>query len=407
MNRPNQQPDNELLSPGARVAFVGRLASTSHQDAAQLIAEHGAISVSQDDPLVSIVVLGESGVPLGSVAAQASSGGLLREELLQAAQDSQVRIISESDFWQQLGVDSPEADVRLFTPGMLAELLKVPVAVIRRWQRRGLIRPVKAVRRLAYFDFQEVSAARQLAALVDQGVSPAKIERQLALLARFVPGIHRPLAQLGILVEGRNLLLRAGSGLVDSSGQRRFDFETRPAEAEPAALGIAPTDAAGEPPSGSLVDQLVAEAERLEDDGELSAAAEAYRAALAAAGPNAEINFALAELLYRQGEVAAARERYYSALELDEDYVEARANLGCVLLELGDRELAIAAFCGALASHPEYPDAHFHLARTLDELNRPAEAEQHWHEFLRQAPESPWADEARQRLATTLQRQQG
>ena len=95
----------------------------------------------------------------------------------------------------------------------------------------------------------------------------------------------------------------------------------------------------------------------------------------------------------------AARERYYMAVELDEDYVEARANLGCVLSETGHRELAVAAFQGALVFHPDYADVHYHLARTLDELDRRDEAAGHWQSFLDLAPDSPWADEARTRLA--------
>ena len=97
-------------------------------------------------------------------------------------------------------------------------------------------------------------------------------------------------------------------------------------------------------------------------------------------------------------DLAAARERYYMAIELDEDYVEARANLGCVLAELGEKELAISAFQGALAYHDAYPDVHYHLGRILDEVGRSDEATVHWQSFLRLAPTSPWADEARERL---------
>ena len=86
------------------------------------------------------------------------------------------------------------------------------------------------------------------------------------------------------------------------------------------------------------------------------------------------------------------------AIELDEDYVEARANLGCVLAETGQHELAVAAFEGALRYHPDYADVHYHLARTLDELDHRSEAEEHWRAFLAQAPDSPWAEEARSRL---------
>ncbi len=89
----------------------------------------------------------------------------------------------------------------------------------------------------------------------------------------------------------------------------------------------------------------------LEEAGHLSGAAEAYRAAMAATGPTAELCFRTAELLYQLGDLPAARERFYMAIELDEDYVEARANLGCVLAETGELDLAIAAFRGALAYH--------------------------------------------------------
>jgi tetratricopeptide (TPR) repeat protein len=123
-----------------------------------------------------------------------------------------------------------------------------------------------------------------------------------------------------------------------------------------------------------------------------------YRAAMAAGGPKPEICFMVAELLYRQGDLSAARERYYTAIELDEDYVEARANLGCVLAETGQRDLAVAAFEGALRFHGDYADVHYQLARTLDEIGQRGRAVEHWERFLALAPDSPWADEAAQRL---------
>jgi tetratricopeptide (TPR) repeat protein len=83
---------------------------------------------------------------------------------------------------------------------------------------------------------------------------------------------------------------------------------------------------------------------------------------------------------------------------LNEDYVEARANLGCVLAESGQRDLAVAAFEGALKYHPDYADVHYHLARTLEELQQDNLAAEHWRRFLELAPDSPWAEEAKQRV---------
>jgi tetratricopeptide (TPR) repeat protein len=279
------------------------------------------------------------------------------------------------------------------------------VATIRRWHRRGLIVPAREVRRLPYFDFQEVATARRLAQLLATGITPAAIEKKLAELSRFVPEVERPLAQLSVIVEGRQLLLRQGEGLIEPGGQMRFDFEAleEQEEAPPETDSGAGTTLSFEgylaeqtpPPSTEEVLQAAA---HFEDEDRLEDAVEMYRVALSAGGPTPEVCFQLAELMYRLGDLAGARERYYMAIELDENYVEARANLGCVLAELGQPELAISAFQGALKYHPDFPDVHFHLARTLDELGRREAAESHWREFLDLAPDSPWAHEAENRL---------
>jgi len=409
--------DTALLA-GMRVAIVGRLAGMPKRDAQQLIKQHGGVCADSADPTASLIVVGDD----VSQAANPAAAPLFDVATQAAIEAGSVEVIGESQFWQRLGlIDDEEHVRRLYTPAMLAQLVGVPVAVVRRWHRRGLIRPVREVRRLPYFDFQEVATARQLAELLAAGISPAAIERKLTELARYVPGAERPLAQLSIIVRGSRLLLRQGDGLVGPGGQLFFDFDTTksdttksaksdgrgehaPSAAQPRAT-ISLTEALRAPiaqqhmlAAASTPDELLALAADLEDDADLEGAIEAYRAYTAAAGPRAPVVFAMAELLYRLEDLPAARERYYMAIELDEDYVEARANLGCVLAELGDRELAAAAFEGALSLHPDYADAHFHLARTLDDLGRRDEALINWREFLRLSPDSPWADAARERL---------
>ena len=251
----------------------------------------------------------------------------------------------------------------------------------------------------SFRDVARQRLARRLAELLAAGISAPKIEKQLAALARFLPSVERPLAQLSIIVEGRALLLRQGGGLVDAGGQYRFDFEDQSrVDQSRVAAALQAVRAAAEPERAPQTpDELVHLAGELEDAGQLEGASEMYRAALAAGGPSAEICFLLAELLYRLDDAGAARERYFMAIELNEEFVEARANLGCVLAETGHRELAVAAFEGALRYHPGFPDAHYHLARTLDETGRRDEADRHWRRFLELAPDSPWADEARGR----------
>jgi tetratricopeptide (TPR) repeat protein len=376
--------ENLGVLQGKRLAFVGKLASMSRRDAGQLVRRHGATVLDRPDASVHLVVVGEEELPL----ADGEGPEWFDESIRQAAEKGDLEIITETQLWHRLGLVEHEQDIhRLYTPAMLAELLGVPVAVIRRWHRRGLIQPVREVRRLPYFDFQEIAAARRLAELLAAGVSPASIEKKLNALARYLPGVARPLAQLSVIVQGKQILLRQGDGLIEPGGQMRFDFDAWDTAVPPERL------------IPSTEDQMCSLAAELEEDGQLSAAAEMYRAAMAAGGPKPEICFMVAELLYRQGDLCGARERYYTAIELDEDYVEARANLGCVLAETGQRELAVAAFEGALRFHPDSADVHYHLARTLDEIGQGVRAVEHWERFLALAPDSPWADEAAQRLA--------
>jgi tetratricopeptide (TPR) repeat protein len=290
-----------------------------------------------------------------------------------------------------------------YTAVQLAELVGVDRSRVRAWQRRGWIVPVAETHRLAYFDFTELAAARNLAELHRAGVKPAAIARTLAEIARRAPHVRRPLAELAIVLDGQQVLVRQGDDLVEPGGQLRIDFaalDHEPGDDQAPATIVSPAVllSRGRTPTQAAPQELRRWAAELDEAGDLPAAAEMYRAALAAGGPAPELCFQLAEVLYRAGDLAAARERYYMALELDENYVEARANLGCVLAEQGQLELAAAAFEGALQCHEDYADVHLHLARTLDELARGDEAASHWRRYLALAPDSPWADEARDRL---------
>lgn len=394
---------------GQRVALVGKLSSMSKRDAQQLLRQHGATVLERPDGSATLIVVGDEAVSL-----QATSAGepWLDEAIRAAADAGRLEIINEPVLWQRLGMceedDTPGVQ-RLYTTAMLASLLNVSTAVIRRWQRRGLITPVREVRRLAYFDFQEVANARSIAQLLAQGMRPETLQRKLAELARFLPDAQRRLAQLSVIVEGKRLLLRQGDGLLDQGGQLHFDFDAEEARHEqPDAIVTASLPLVAPAPADEQAvvteweatpQELVRAAAKYEDEDECDLAAASYRMALVVGGPSAEINFRLAELLYRAGDLGAARERYYMAIELDEDFVEARANLGCLLAELGCVDLAVAAFEGALAYHADYADAHYHLAKALDDLQDGEQAEHHWRTFLTLAPDSPWASEAKARLS--------
>jgi tetratricopeptide (TPR) repeat protein len=398
-----QQQDQTLL--GRRVYFVGKLASMSRREAEQVVRQRGGQVVDRLNEGADLIVVSDERGDLRRVAADRE---LFDDEIRGAIGRGELELVAESEFWGRVGlVDAAHGVERLYTPAMLADLVRVPIAAIRQWHRRGALRATREVRRLPYFDFEEVRVARKLAELLAAGCSLATVNRRLEELARLLPDSPRPLTDPAVVVEGRRLYVRRGEGLAEPSGQLLIDFDAAKPQAASdagpvaipfvAALGSA-TSGRARGPHPAASEDLRALAEELEESGREDQAVDVYRAILVSGDFTADDHFALAELLYRAGDLSAARERYYMAIELDEDFVEARSNLGCVLAEQGDLGLAEAAFRGALEYHPDYADAHYHLARLLDRANRRDEAARHWQLFMSLAPASPWADEARDRL---------
>jgi tetratricopeptide (TPR) repeat protein len=385
---------------GKHVAIDGQLGSMNRKDFGRLVDSKGGTLVELSNLQLDLIVVGAESKP----------------NVLNVATINTDRI-AETELWTSLGFIEPEAEIgRLYTPSMLAELLSVPVSTIRRWHRRGLIQPLRQVKKLPYFDFEEVASARRIARLIAAGNAPADIEAKLSKIANSESANQRPLSQLSVIVEGKDVLLRQGDGLIEPGGQQVLPFETLDDQEEcspsllPIELGQRFATNDGDPASlfnlesGEDVeailapDELIELAIELEDEGELAGAIDCYRNILMSHGPSADISFRMAELMYQSGDLSAARERYYNAIELEPSYVEARASLGCVLMELGETEMAISCFQGTLDQHQDYPDVHFHLAKLLSESGRSEQAVSHWQAFLQLAPKSPWAEEARLQL---------
>lgn len=421
---PSEESLAALDSPvaGKRIALIGKLGGMNRREASNLLRSYSASVVDLDAPEIDWVVIGAEESPLSETA-------LLTADVRARSADGRLEVIPETELWQRAGLIDLERSVRrYYTPAMLADLLGVSVRVIRRWHRRGLIVPARTLHKLPYFDFQEVATARRLAELVAAGASPKAIEDRLRELAEVLPEVSRPLAQLSVLIEGRQVLLRQGEGLIEPGGQLRFDFaasdvddnERAPAHdilslgESPFAPGIGGPGTGGpgtsgpgmgdmtlreaaaghgghSPGWGETRDELLQAMYDAEDQGDLTTATDHCRAILARDGLRADICFQLGELLYRDGQIEAARERYYCAIEIDETFVEARTSLACVLAETGRLDLAIAALRGVLTLHPDYPDAHYHLATWLEEQGDSDEAAEHWATLRRIAPDHLWS----------------
>jgi tetratricopeptide (TPR) repeat protein len=407
VSRSNIQVQEPSLQ-GRRVFVAGKLNSMSRREAEQVIVDRGGRVVGSVSESADLIVVSDERHDMRRTAADRELfDDAARERIL----SGEVELVGESEFWIRIGLVDAGPDIeRLYTPAMLAELVGAPLAAVRQWYRRGALHAKREVRRLPYFDFEEVQVARKLAELLKAGCSLSTVNRRLKELDRLLPESPRPLVDAALVVDGRRLFVRRGEGLAEPSGQLLIDFDVakplaETSEGAPMAIPFAAADSLrsgtkmhtrGAHPAAA--EDLRALAAEMEENGHDDQAVDVYRAILVSGDSTAEDQFALAELLYRTNDLSAARERYYMAIEIDEDFVEARSNLGCILAEQGDLGLAEAAFRGALEYHPDYADAHYHLARLLDRVNRRSEAARHWQLFMGLAPVSPWADEARDRL---------
>jgi tetratricopeptide (TPR) repeat protein len=427
---PPSAADTLASSPclsGERVSFTGTLASMTHQQAHTLVEEHGGTATHHVSRQTTMLVIGEEGWPLepdGHPSIKLQQVTELQQEGLP------IRVLRESEWLRLLGLDDRCQEVRkLYTPAMLSQSLNVPIGTIRRWERLGLIRPVRKVYRLPYFDFEEAANVRRLNQLLEAGISRHQLEVSLTNLKAVMPGLDRPLAQLNLLAQDSRLLVRDSHGLVDpTTGQRCFNFSHEEPAHEPSEEpgGRAAVNQAaaarpdviqertrllsvgtrGEPASDARThwsgDQWFAEGCRLLDEHEALGAIEAFRSALLAQPGNPEVNFHLAEALFRAGNHDGALERYYAAAEADHDYLEAWTQIGCIYASRGELAAAAEAFQIALSVHGDYPDGHWHLADVLMQLGRTDEAALHWRKYLEFDSDGPWAERARQRLESVL-----
>lgn len=377
----------------------------THREAAELVEKFGGEATSHVSRQTTLLVVGEEGWPLEADGKPSQKFQHVQQLRTQGAS---IRVLRESDWLQVLDLSDRRGEVhRLYTPAMLGQMLHMPVALIRRWERAGLIRAAKRVCRLPYFDFQEVARLQRLAELLEAGISRSELEHSLIALADLFPEAGGPRAKLHLLARDSRVFLRDDHGLVEpASGQRVFSFGEEDTGTDnssdiPASLPIssAPPKTV---PSVSAAEWFSRGCELLEDN-DASAAVEAFRMSLILRPQDAETQFCLADALYRSNNPSAALERYYAVVETDRKYLEAWTQIGCLHSEREELDAAIAAFRIALELHADYPDAHFHLAEALQAAGKGDEAMAHWQRYLEFDRRGPWADIARQRLGLVEQ----
>jgi Flp pilus assembly protein TadD len=118
--------------------------------------------------------------------------------------------------------------------------MNIPEARINAWAKAGLIKSAGTQCGVPRFEFRQAAIARSLGEMTAAGVTTEKIRRTLRLLQQRMPDLEEPLQQLTILEHNGPLLVRLESGdLTEVTGQMQLQFDERPQPA-PTPLRLVP-----------------------------------------------------------------------------------------------------------------------------------------------------------------------
>jgi len=351
-----------------------------------------------DDKKVIHVVFGPGGGRVGG-----SPGGAAAGEMSARGRNSPSH--RPRDAGLGLGGTSEDADVPrsarepvtdLFSLGEVSRLLGVSTGRLRSLDKNGIVQPTGRRRGRRAYTFPDLIALRAARDLLAKKVRLRDVARAIASIRTALPRVTRPLAELTLFSDGRQVVLRSDSGSFEPvSGQMVLDFEIR-ALRDDVVRVLRPN--AGRARTKTAYDLYVKASQLDESPATLSEAEALYRRAVELDPWLAIAYTNLGNICFRRGEEDQAVELYRRALMIDTVQPEAQYNLGYVMLERGQTDEAIEFFRGAIKSDPRFADAYFNLAMAYEQTQEPDQARPCWRKYLELEPTGTWAEIARKHL---------
>lgn len=384
---PSPSPDLPGCQPlaGQLVVFTGKLSSLGRKEAHALVARLGGQAADEVNARTTMLVVGAEGfgrpardaeVPDARMAAGLEgSNKLRRAEVLNAQQAGQIRILSEGQFCDLVGLPTPDALKRQYYAmrDLLGRYAALREDHLRYLVKCGLLRPVLRTNAETYFAFPDLPLIKQAGDELGRGV-PFRAMVRAIMAARhgqlaFDFRLDAPPAKI--------LTLR-----------RRPASETVPTLARRAGGARGPALAEEYFHAGALLDDG--------DDASREQAAAAYRKALELDPYLVAALINLANIHYAHDELAEAQALYERAIGLEADFFEAHFNLGNIYHDLGRLAEAQACYREALRLNPAYADAHFYLAVTFEKMGLSEGARPHWRAYQQLAPQGEWVELAKE-----------
>ncbi|MBI4703065.1 MAG: tetratricopeptide repeat protein [Deltaproteobacteria bacterium] len=284
----------------------------------------------------------------------------------------------------------------LYTQSEVAKLLGLTRGRLRSLDRAGIVSPSGRRRGRRAYAFGDIIALRAARDLLARKVRMRQVARAIERIRATLPTIARPLSELRITCDGRQVVVRTSEGSFEPlTGQTLLDFEVRQLQ-EDVVRVLRPV--AGRERARAAY-ELYLRGSQLDEDPDTMDEAEAlYRKALEIDPWLAIAYTNLGNIRYRRADDAQAEELYRRALDLERGQPEAQYNLGYMMLHRGQPAEAIVFFEGAIAADPRFADAHFNLAMACEQAGEVERARGGWERYLALEPTGLWADIARQHL---------
>ncbi|MFO0551813.1 MAG: tetratricopeptide repeat protein [Polyangiaceae bacterium] len=284
----------------------------------------------------------------------------------------------------------------LFTLSEVAKLLAMSPGRLRSLDKNRIVSPSGRRRGRRAYTFPDLIALRTARDLLARKVRLRDVTRAIDSIRAELPRVTRPLAELTLVSDGRQVVLRSEAGnYLPATGQLVLDFEIKSLRDDVVRV-LRPN--AGRARAKSAYDLYVKASQLDEDPATLDQAEALYRQAVELDPWLAIAHTNLGNIAFRRGDEDRALELYQRALGIDSTQPEAQYNLGYVMLERGHPDRAISYFQGAIKSDPRFADAYFNLAMAFEQVGNVTEARPCWRKYLDLEPTGTWADIARRHL---------
>jgi tetratricopeptide (TPR) repeat protein len=331
-------------------------------DAFEIVRKHGGKPREGVTKKTDILIVGQLGWPLLDDGRPSNS--------LAQAKTYRIPVASERQFLAWVGRSAPQEQSKTYTAAQLASLSKLPAEIVDQLAMFGLIEATNGL-----YGFRDLSAARQVAALLGAGTGLSVITKSLYEIRKWLPDAG--LSNLRLFPETSDrLLVEQIKGRTERTGQYILEIDQ----------------------PGDDANALFAKARTAEEQGDLATAEQLYTRLMKLDRNDPVAPFNLGNVLRSMGRNVEVESAYRAAVKADPKYAAAWYNLADVLDDSGRAKEAIEALVKALDADPTYVDAMFNMGLLLQRLERHAEAAAMWKRYLELDDSSPWAARARRAL---------